>query len=231
MRTIVLALCLMLPLSIFAQQPFEGGLFLGFANYQGDLAEAPIEFGETKLAFGLLGRYHYDKNIAIKSNIFYGLIEGDDHNAKDNFNRDWRFKADVIEIGMNIEWKIFYKSRFNKAGIFRKQVYPYGYLGLALTFADAELEVPEQDQYRFPEEGDRSTFLAFPEGGGLKFDFSEHFSFGAEGGWRFLGNDFLDGVSRNGNKVKNDWYMFGGITLTYFFGDPQPDFGFRYNRK
>ena len=39
---------------------------LGVANYQGDLADDLIEFGETKAAGGLLVRYHLNKSFDLR---------------------------------------------------------------------------------------------------------------------------------------------------------------------
>ena len=54
-------------------------------------------------------------------------------------------------------------------------------------------------------------------GGGVRADLLENLGLGLEGGWRITQNDYLDGVSTNGNPDGNDLYIFVGATLSYFF--------------
>ena len=53
---------------------------------------------------------------------------------------------------------------------------------------------------------------------GVTFDISKYFLIGIEAGSRITFNDYLDGVSKNGNPKKNDLFIFAGVCFTYFVG-------------
>lgn len=221
-------------LTIQAQRNyFELGGFIGVANYQGDLAESDVEIGETKASLGAVVRVHYSDKLFFKGNVYYGQVTGDDANAKDKGlqNRNWRFKADLLELAINAEYAPFGKPRFNNAGIFRFQVNPYVFGGVGITFANDNLDVSqsgiplERFPVPFPEPDDRDNFLVIPAGLGLRIDFTQWTTLAGEWGWRYAFSDYIDGVSLNGNAKGKDWYLFGGVTLTFFFGQ-QEDYGF-----
>jgi Domain of unknown function (DUF6089) len=210
---------LFIPCFIHAQQIVEMGLFSGFANYQGDLSESSIQLGETKLGYGGFLRLHYEDKFKVRANAFYGLISGSDANAKGSLkDRGWSFKANVLEAGIEGEYHPFGRSRAGNTGIFRAQLSPYIATGLGFAIADAKLTVPSQDAGLFPEQDDTGFFIVVPLVAGVRFDFHENFSLGAEWGWRATFSDYLDGVAKNGNDTKGDWYLFVGGTISYFFG-------------
>lgn len=232
-RLLCLLLCLTLTVGLHAQRKkrdfkkFELGLFLGFANYQGDLAENQVEIGETRIAYGGFLRYTFNEKFGLKANIYNGEISGDDQNSDDVAlrNRDWSFTANLTEMQLQVEWYPFGKRRFNNVGIFNPQVTPYVSTGVGVALAKANLVVPEKDAGLFPELDDTDTFINIPIGVGLRLDFSEYFLMSLEFAQRTVFNDHLDSVSENGRRDKRDWYMFGGVTFSFLFG-PQVDYGF-----
>jgi len=234
MKTLSLFACLLLlPASILAQRNyFELGGFLGVANYQGDLAEDHIEIGETKASIGGIVRVHYNDKLMFKGNVYYGRVSGSDANAtNENLSRrNWSFEADLLELAINAEFVPFGKPRFNKASVFRPQVNPYVFAGVGITFANDRLDVSNSGldlgnlPQPFPEPDDRDNFLVVPAGVGIRIDFTQWTTLSGEWGWRYAFSDYIDGVSENGNKEGLDWYLFGGVTLTFFFGE-QEDFG------
>ena len=70
------------PISLFAQPlQWEGGVFLGAANYTGDLVESDYPIvRETNFAYGLYGRYHLLPNWKVKANLLRGKLSGNDAN-------------------------------------------------------------------------------------------------------------------------------------------------------
>ncbi len=220
MKNLLVFSFLIIATSIVAQNNFEGGIFLGFANYQGDLSEDHIEFGETKLSYGIFARFHNNRKFKAKANIFLGTVSGSDLNATGSLkSRGWSFKSNIIEAGMQMEYHPFGKSRFSNTGIFKKQLSPYVATGLALSFASEDLTIPDAEKNKFPEVGDKDSFIAIPLIAGLRMDIIEDFSIGFELGWRTIFSDYLDGVAKNGNDKKYDWYNFIGATFSYHFGN------------
>lgn len=222
MKLTLLVLLMLLPFLLFSQKHLEGGFFVGVANYQGDLVENDIQFGETKLALGGILRYHLSPKVDIRLNAFFGSISGDDKNSEELAARQYRFESDILEISMMGEWKVFGKRRYNDIGVFIPNFTPYLFGGIAYVHAPNKTECYDPAcqglNNPFPEEGDKTDFICFPIGLGLRYDAFEYFTIGAELGYRALFSDYLDGVSKNGRSDRNDWYFFSGLTATFFFG-------------
>ncbi len=212
-----------LPFLIFSQERLEAGFFAGIANYQGDLVENDIQLGETKIALGGILRYHLSTKFNIRGSAYFGSIAGDDKNSEELAARMFRFKSDVLELGLMGEWKIMGRERYNSVGVFMPHFTPYLLGGIAYTHAPNETECYDPAcqgaDNPFPEAGDKTAFISFPIGAGLKYDIFEFFTIGGEFGFRALFSDYLDGVSENGRSDKNDWYFFSGLTATFFFGN------------
>lgn len=208
----------------------EAGFFLGLANYSGDLAEKSIEISETRFGYGAFARYFLNNRVSLKAQIFSCTISGDDSNAKDPavLARRLRFSANVLELGLAGEWHILGRDRISSIGEHKFFVSPYLSLGGAISFAEARTEYygPEEDRdehlaVSLPEPGLRRRFLLAPIGLGLRADFNEALSGGLELGVRPVFSDGLDGVRLNGNPNKNDWYYFGGATISFVLSKPK----------
>jgi len=218
----LVALFTCLSFAVSAQQKVEFGGFAGFANYQGDLADENIQIGETKVSFGGIVRYHVQPKFIIRGSLFFGQITGDDANSETLASRGYSFKANVLEASLIGEYNILGKPRFNNAGVFNRQVSPYVFLGIGSTVAEAELSFKNADDAdKFPEVNDTGNFIVVPVGAGLRLDLLENVTLGFELGWRNTFSDYLDSVSINGRADNNDWYLFGGTTLTFLFGGPE----------
>jgi len=206
---------------VFSQSPLEAGLFAGLVVYQGDLSESDLlEPSELNFAFGGLLRYHFTEKIMARGHVIYGQISGTDKNAKDPalFNRGWSFESFIVELTFVGEYHPWGRPREDNAGFYRGQISPY--VGAGIGFANfnprVSVERP-QDIGLFPEPERTTTALSMPMVAGVRFDFSERYIATLEAGWRITFNDYLDGVSQNGNPKKNDPFIFTGVSLTYFF--------------
>ncbi|RMG83672.1 MAG: hypothetical protein D6714_09320 [Bacteroidetes bacterium] len=220
----LLKICSLFPCLLFAfilrgQATFELGGFVGFTQYQGDLAENNIQLEETLLAKGLLGRLRLNDFFALRMSYINGDISGDDKNASEPAQRmrGWHFDARVNEFALLGEGYFPGAGRVSRR-TFRPSVMPFVFAGVALTHADARVVVPENDPASFPEPGDKDSFFAIPIGVGARVYVSERATLGAEVGWRALFSDHLDDVSQNGRPDKNDWYAFAGLTLSIRIG-------------
>jgi Domain of unknown function (DUF6089) len=153
--------------------------------------------------------------------VIYGKITGTDKNAKDPglFNRGWSYESFIVELTAVAEYHPWGRPREDRAGLFRPQWSPY--IGVGAGFANfnprVKVENP-QDIDLFPEAQRKTTALSLPVVAGLRYDFSELYIATIEAGWRITFNDYLDGVSYNGNPKKNDPFIFTGFSMTYFFG-------------
>ena len=192
---------------------------LGVANYQGDLADDLIEFRETKLAGGLLVRYHLNKYLDLRLGVFAGQVSGSDANSPRLADRGWRFDAILTELTVGGEFMFLPRERFNNAGVFVPHFTPYVYTSFGIGFSRVNLEGPignEANFEPFPRIGDTEQYAVLPFGVGLRLDVSENIVLGAEIGTRAAFSDRLDGVAALANP-RNDWYLLVGGTLGYYF--------------
>ncbi|HFA47688.1 MAG TPA: hypothetical protein ENJ95_01575 [Bacteroidetes bacterium] len=204
-----------------AQIPIETGFFLGTTTYQGDLAENDIEFNELNFAFGGFLRYHFGYHFKMRGNLIYGKITGTDLNAKGSLHeRGWGFNSQIVEMSLLMEYHKFGRKRINEVGLFWRQVSPYLAAGLGVANFDPNIERANVAAYpgNFPEIGAKSSTLTLPVIVGVQFDLNEHWIISVEAGSRFTFNDYLDGVSKNGNPDKNDLFIFTGVSLSYYLG-------------
>ncbi len=221
-NNLILFSLLTLSTSLYAQSPLEAGLFGGLVVYQGDLSENDIfEINEFNPAFGGLLRYHFDDKWKVRGHVIYGNITGTDKNAKDPglFNRAWSYRSFIVELTFVGEYHPWGRPRQDRAGLFRRQLSPYVGAGAGFINFNPRVKVDKpQDIGLFPEPKRTTTALSLPIVAGLRYDFHEHYIATVEAGWRITFNDYLDGVSNNGNPQKNDPFIFCGLSLTYYFG-------------
>lgn len=209
----------------------ELGFLFGLTNYSGDLAEAHVEMKETRPGFGAFVRYHFSPTFAIKGQVYSGYVTGDDNNSTNikRVRRSLKFATSIFEYGAVAEYHFFAPERLNGAGTHNFHVNPYLFAGVggAVTDAKAEYYGPEdlRDFYLkapLPEAGLQSHFFSTPVGFGVEMDVYDRIILGAELGWRPVFSDDLDGIKRNGNPDKKDWYYFAGFTIAYILsGTPE----------
>ena len=230
-KSFCLSILLALPTLFWAQESASGyhryteaGPWLGFANYSGDVAENRLVIGETKVAYGFMIRHHFARHFDLRLHILRGSIGGNDQNSKEAYfkGRNFSFYSPLTEVGGLIEYNLIDRDRITGTGVFNNTISPYIFVGGAMSFYDpvVEFENSSCKTCEFPEPGQKKRRVSFPGGIGVRADLVEQVSLSAEVGWRPTFADDLDGVSLNGNKKANDWYVFFGGGLSYIFGDP-----------
>jgi OmpA-OmpF porin, OOP family len=210
-------------LSLFTlnAQKLSGGMFIGGANYQGDLVEVEMLPRETNLAVGALFRYSINRKIFLKASLYGGHISGSDANAAspDLLARGYSFRTSIFEGSMSVEWDLLGKNRFDRKGNFNKSFTPYVFVGMGMIqFKPTVLGLPEnsvdaQAKYK------RINFI-IPFGGGIKYDLTDRITTSFEVATHLPFTDYLDGISAQGI-VNRDWYAWGGITIAYWIGSPK----------
>ncbi len=212
MKLLKTFLLLLMTLPVMAQQKSEMGLFFGAALYQGDLAEANVVPSEIKLAFGGLFRYQFNTEFAGRVSFVSGRITGDDVHNPSLRSRGFKFKTNLLELGISAEWMPI--ATFNRYFPDDPKYNFYLFAGPGVTYGEAEVMVTkEEDKSKFPEANDRSVFFNVAIGSGARFRISDLTNVGLEVGWRTVFSDYLDGVSVNGRPDKKDWYIFGGLVV------------------
>ncbi|MEY3367903.1 MAG: hypothetical protein RI973_1058 [Bacteroidota bacterium] len=218
MKSYLFSICLLLLASHLQAQYLEAGFFTGFTNYQGDLAEAPIEIGATSLSFGGFLRYGVSPRFKARVSGYYGLISGSDLNAVGSRRqRGWSFTSTLVELSAVAEFHPLGKNRFSSGGVFRANASPYVASGLGIVITDPKVRVTNPaDAARFPEPGLDKTAPSIPFIVGIRLDAYEFVSLGFEYGWRLAFSDDLDGVNKEG-KSNRDLYMLLGASFSYVF--------------
>lgn len=231
---------LLVPMALLSQHKWEATIFLGGANYQGDLVPTLHPYpGETNFAAGLSARYFLGKEWALRLGATYGQLSGTDQNFTNTdftVKRQISFKSEIIESSLLFEWEPFGKRRYPGFNQFKALISPYVFVGGGVAISNPE---PEFALYRNGEAPPEvlldkamkypATNFAIPMGAGIKFDLSKRLALGLEGGTRYAFTDYLDGVSEAANPNSGDWYAFAGATITIRFfardedGDGIPD--------
>ncbi len=215
---------LFIAVSAIAQNSIEAGGFFGASSYYGELSQTHGSFEEVGLAFGAMGRFMFNRNLGVKAFAGWLKLRGSDATLKEEVNyyknpRNWSVRTNLLEISVHFEYHPLGKGRRNIFRRFnRNQLSPYLFFGGGVAMGDSKVSTPPIAQDLFPEENDTSSFVVFPLGAGLRYDVSEYLILSLELGKRAVFSDYLDGISVNGDQSTNDWYMFGGIMVSFLIG-------------
>lgn len=216
-------------------QRSEIGLLMGTSFYLGDLNSVP--FRDAEFGGGLVYRYNFSPRIALKANILFGKIKGDDsknHSFKkddqgiylwDYSDRKLSFSSPISEISAQVEINFF--NVYNVPH--KNQISPYLFGGISLfsfnpqaTFKGTTYNlrpIVTQDEvdkiWKFGNPEYKLTKLAIPFGIGFKANIGRYVSVGAEWGLRFTFTDFLDDVGGTYRDVSNEQNE-----IIKYFADP-----------
>lgn len=196
------ALFLMFFVKIQAQY-MEAGLFVGGANYRGDLAEKyhPDEWNST---YGLSLRYFFSPKFVWKTGFMNGQITGSDLHYRSNdprHDRNLSFRTQLIELSTQFEYSLFkYDVLDGKVST------PYLFGGIGATYFNpqAEFRGTWYDLRDLGTEGQGWTpgkkkysqvAMVVPMGVGFRFALGRRVNLGFEVGYRKSFSDFLDDVS------------------------------------
>ncbi len=208
---------------------WEGGVFLGGANYSGDINPAPgPRMGDTRLSLGVSGRIQWSPKWWLRTNFAYGRLRGDDLDFPQRQDRGYRFSSNVIDLTLIAEYEPLGRDRFyvNKTGdvVMDRLLSPYAMAGFGFVYMNIE-----RDFSRMADKGVQDKISAdlrkgsallspvFPIGVGVKYDLDTRYTLAAEAGFRVPFSDYIDGISQAASPRANDVYMFSGLFLYYRF--------------
>ncbi len=205
LKLILLGISALAASSAFAQD-IEGGIFLGTAQYQGDLSEKHITLPETKPSFGIIGRYYFGPRIDVGLTFSYGWIEGDDKNYdedKDRRKRNLNFRSSIFEVSPRVEVNILpYISNSKKY-----KLAPYVFGGVGFYHFNPKTDDPSGNEVALQPLGTEGQNIggpgekyglwqfSIPYGLGIKYSLGNFWNLGVEVGQRKLFTDYLDDVS------------------------------------
>lgn len=208
MRKILIILLFISPLGLMAQY-WDMGVFLGGANYNGDLVDkgSILVAKETKFTYGFIARYNLSNRFSFKGSLYKGKISGSDNNAVENYSkkytRNLSFRSSIMDISATVEFNILQY----KTGHFKYKYAPYIFLGVGYlkfnpqAFYEGKwinLQPLGTEGQGFPLYNDRIYSLSqivIPFGVGWKQSLSRNISIGLELSARKTFTDYLDDVS------------------------------------
>ena len=209
---------------IVHSQYHEIGLFIGGANYVGDVGSSNYVYPENP-ALGLIYKWNRTTRYSLRANFMYTSIDKSDYNPNDfaRFIRQYRFENSILEFSVGSEINFF---DFNLHGA-DKLFTPYLFLGVGYIKYDLFYHDPntfENIEYA------KGSNISLPVIIGLKANVSPIVIIGIEIGARYTFSDNLDGSlpksdsgvpngNEFGNINNNDWYVFTGLTISFTFGD------------
>ena len=226
MKKIVTFLLLTCFTSIMHSQKHELGFFLGGTNYIGDIGSTSY-INPNEFAGGIVYKLNLNNRIALRANLSYFVITGDDANSN-NSQREERFNGlgasfeNVIsELGVGIEFNFF----DYQIDVPSKNFTPYIMAEIAVfnyevlsTFSDTDRVFDNKFSY------------SIPVGVGIKGKLIGNVGYAIESGIRFTFTDELDYTTDRFNEsIDNrfdfggngdDFYVVTGFSLVYSFGRP-----------
>lgn len=225
LQTLLVALAL--PVFLFAQEKWEGGVYFGIINYGGDLVEPSVTFKESNLMYGVYLRNYLLPKLAVRANLLHGKIAGSDKNFDELVLRNVNFEASITELAVRGEFNFLGKQRYygdTLSGRFAP--YVFGGIGLILADPDTDFSKSPSNPAEIQKDKDADfskIHFSLPIGAGLMYNINNKWTIGLEYGIRLTFSDYLDGVKYTGNSDKNDVYFSGGLTLGYRFGKTLPN--------
>jgi hypothetical protein len=229
----ILLLLALTSVSTYAQKwklrRYEASVSICTSQYYGDIGGSAdknnlfglkdIQILHTRPSFALGGRYKVSENMAVKMNLIFGIITGNDENSRNN-DRNFSFTSTIFEPSLQFEYYIISESKsisssasFSHRGMINNfgKIYPYVFGGVGGVFFNPKLY---KNDVLYIQDNISKFGIAFPLGIGLKLGLSSKLSCGFEFGRRFTTTDYIDGYASKFSK-SNDLYDFGMFSIIY----------------
>jgi hypothetical protein len=211
---------------------YEALFGVGFLNYFGDIGGAATSdnwFGikdlsikHTRPSLYLGARYKIRENVAVKLNLMYGFLAGEDEGSK-NSDRGFKFSTNLFEPSLQVEYSIISEEKryqssalFNKRGMVNNysQINLYLYAGIGGVFYNPKVNDAMESAPAYDPDHSKAG-IVLPVGIGLKYVINQNWSVGGDFGVRLTTTDYLDGYSNPKFSKANDLYYFGFINGIY----------------
>lgn len=201
-------------------QIHEIGVFLGGANYIGDVGSMK-HIAPKGPAFGAVYKWNRSPRHSWRFSLVHGEFSAKDADSKTPARkaRGLEFENNITEFSAGMEFD-FFDFNLHES---EPKITPFIYSGLSYALYRGLFFVGDEARY----DSTHGT-LAIPITLGIKGRILPHLVLAVESGARFTLADDLDGSNptndnlanqRFGNLKSKDWYVFTGVTLTYTFGN------------
>lgn len=246
LRVLILAFFVLGTLTVQAQQdsckvckpyPWELGVTAGVNQYFGDMHCSKPYASQNSFMGGVFARRHLNDFFALRPQVLIGRLAGRD---LDNPSNMWDYRrlgfksSPFVEAALLAEYYPFRERRFTCDGFLLNNLSPYLFAGIGAAYSkptiyqDGGATFPvnpallAQDRAHMDKFGNRIG-MVIPVGLGVKYNMSNRWTLGLEGGYRFSTSDYLDGLSLAGNPDRKDGYFLANVLASYRFGDKDRD--------
>ncbi len=209
--------------SIRRERSLIGTFGMGTSTYFGELSNKG-DYLDAKPTINVGLKYYLTNRIAIRSEITWFTLEGDDAKADPESGRVPRnlsFTSHNYEINATGIVNLFPRGRrFYQRPSFNL----YGFAGIGVTYFNPKTEYQGQKIALQPLQTELTKYsrvtMVIPYGIGARFKMGPFFDVSVEGGWRKLFTDYLDDVST----VHNDASKFSD-PIAAALSDRRPELG------
>lgn len=187
-------------ISLYGQQGWEAGGWLGVSHYFGDL-NTNLRLTDPGYAGGIVARYNFNKRVCLKFSGNYGTVSAQDADSENLFERarNLSFRSVVVDGAAQMEFNFLTYTHGSKDEFFT----PYLFAGLNVFYFNPQAEYngqwvdlrPLGTEGQFRGEEYYTTQLGLVYGMGLKIDLNYRLSLNLELSGRRLFTDYLDDVS------------------------------------
>ncbi len=231
--TILLVVLVLIPAVTQAQRwklrRYEAIFGIGTTNFFGDiggtssknnllgLRDIQVQYTRPALTLGL--RYKLTGDMAVKFNLAFGMITGNDVDSR-NDTRNFAFRSTIFEPSLQFEYYLLPEARgyssaalFNRRGMINNysKLYIYLFGGVGGVFYNPKPLNNFENRFN----DNFSKFGAvFPVGLGVKYNIDAKWTLGIEFGRRFTTTDYIDGYTSQYSKHKDTYYL-GIISAVY----------------
>ena len=229
---------------------WEVGLPIGINQYFGDMHCSKAYASENGLMVGAFVRRHLNDYFALRGQVLFGKLGGNDLDRPDKRwdYRRLKFSTPLTEFSLLGEFYPLRERRYTCDGTFKKTLTPYLFGGIGVAFTNptvkaqnAQLQDDDPRKYVVAQLYDqdlanrKKAALILPFGVGLKYNVAERWTIGAEAGYRYAFSDYLDGTKLSttalgtgtafapNGKAYNDGYVVANLLGSYRFGDKDQD--------
>ncbi|MFT4155519.1 DUF6089 family protein [Parafilimonas sp.] len=208
----------------------EIGISGGVMVYEGDLAPALGSYKTPKPAFSMYYNRLLNNYFSVRGTVGIGGLRSDESmypSKAYRLKRNFDFSSSVKEISGMVIFNIF-GDNAKTSGI---KLSPYIFTGIGVSFLNIKRNWSNMNVDDFHSGSAVLQGLAIdtvhalpssapfiPLGLGIKYPIGHNLSLSAEGSYRFLFTDYLDGFSYSAGPGRKDGYYTLSIGLTYNFG-------------
>lgn len=236
MRNLLTSACLVMAILIasaasaqkITAPKYEMGIRLSSLIYQGDLAPAAAgSYKSLALGSGIYATRIIDWNWAVRLSADYGKMKGADSLYPESWRkeRSFSFNTSFLEVSAQMVFTIGDNYQADR-------LQPYLFVGAGVSFLKVRRDFSHSDPNYFAVRDwaanglrmDSSTALphqcmVFPVGAGFRLGIGDYTSVFAEGTYRLMSTDYLDGFSKSANPSLLDHYTNLSVGIIYRFGD------------